>query len=149
MRGPEQRSGPIAQLTDALRGRGNDECVRREGALEIVRHHDGVRDRDARQVPGVLAPRGDLVRPGGVAGPEDDGPSPVAGQDRRERRAPGPGLEDRYVDGDLRCPRRGSLPRRIRAMFARCRTVTIAPAMRMNPSTAQWNERYPANTKTM
>jgi len=37
----------------------------------------------------------------------------------------------------------------MRSMFARCRIVTMEPAMRMNPSTAQWNERYPANTKMM
>ena len=141
MRGPEQRRGAIAQLTDALCGCGDDERIRHEGSLEIVSHHDRVRDRDARQVASVLASRGDLVRARGVAGPEDDRASPVAGKDRRERRAPGPSLEDRYVDGDLRCPRRGSLPRRIRAMFARWRMVTIAPAMRMNPSTAQWNDR--------
>ena len=138
---PQERRDAITQLPHALRRRRDDERVRLERALEIVGDENRVRDRDPRQVARVLAPRRDLVRARRVAGPQDDGAPAVASEDRREGRAPGPRLEDRYVDGDLRCPRRGSFPRRMRSMLARCRMVTIDPAMRMNPSTAQWNER--------
>jgi len=145
---PEERCDAVAQIAHALRRCGHHERVRLERPLEVSGHEHSVRDRHSRQISGVLSPHRELVRSRGVARPEDDRASAVAGEDRRERRAPGACLENGYVDGDLRCPIRGSLPRMIRAMFGRCRIVTIEPAMRMKPNTAELNERYPVRTKS-
>lgn len=143
----ELRGEPVPEGAHADRGNGDDQVRRRERLVQLRGDRDAVGQPDPGQVAAVLAERGDLLRLGRVAGPEDDALSAIAGQDRREGRAPRARLEDR----DLGCGQestRGSAPRMIRSMFGRCRQTMIPPATSTKTRVAGWKCTYPSDVRT-
>ena len=141
----EQRQHAIAELPDASARRGHDEIVRRERAFEVGGDLHAVRYAYAGEVLAVLPSRRDLLRLRRIADPEDDILPAVASEDRRQGRAPGPRLEHGHRH---EVPTRGSTPRTMRSIFARCRMKTTAPAMTMKASVHQLKWSQPVAEKS-
>lgn len=135
----------VAELADASTRRRDDEIVRRERPLQIGGDLDAVRDADPGEVLAVLASRGDLFRLCRISDPENDILATVAREDRRERRAPGPGLEHGHRH---EVPTRGSTPRTMRSMFALCLMKTTVPAITMKAKVHQLKWSQPVAQKS-
>src|SRR3954469_13221580 len=128
--GPEQGTHAFAEREHSdARGSDDDVFRRVERTFEIGGDGDAIGDADAWEVPAVLAFLSERARVLWSSGPEHHVASAIAREDRRERRAPRPRLQDRDRG---QAPSRGSTPRAIRWMFGTCRTYTMEPATRMN-----------------